>query len=501
MGTDLAALALVRIGAVLNKKYRLERLIGSGGMASVFEAVHRNGHRVAIKMLYPHLYVQSELRERFLREGYLANKVNHASAVRVLDDDVAEDGAVFLVMELLYGETLDARCKRAGGRLPHRDVCGLSYQLLDALAAAHDAGIVHRDIKPENLFFTQQGVLKVLDFGIARLRDHGSLQGQTAAGRVMGTPAFMAPEQALGKSDDVDGQTDVYGAGATMFNLSSGQYVHDANTVEELLVHAGSRTARSILTVLPDLPHAIARVIDRALAFRKDQRWATARGMQAALGEACRVTYGSLPPGARPSDPPPGWVSAPSAVPATIDDAVPPRSEPRTAGMPCVPPSDTEQATAWPAQHPATPNASTTGGMGSEQIGRPTKRRLGGWLALGGAVVLVAVGGRLFSRSPTVPSAPPAAAALVAPTVDPLRSGDTADRLAASTPLASSALSVAPTLDAAPAITPSSVTRPVPKRPDVARPKPTQAPPTDTCDPPFYVDAQGHRRYKPDCLQ
>src|SRR5579863_6770370 len=123
MAGDLDLHAQKRVGTVIKEKYRLLGLIGSGGMASVYEAVHRNGHRVAIKMLHPHLSINADLRARFLREGYVANKVDHRGAVRVLDDDTAEDGSVFLVMELLQGQTLDARWEAAGQRLPPREVC------------------------------------------------------------------------------------------------------------------------------------------------------------------------------------------------------------------------------------------------------------------------------------------------------------------------------------------------------------------------------------------
>jgi serine/threonine-protein kinase len=191
-------------------------------MASVYEAVHRNGNRVAIKMLHPHLSINADLRSRFLREGYAANRVNHQGAVRVLDDDMTEDGSVFLVMELLKGETLDARWETRGSRLAHREVCEHAHQLLDVLAAAHGQGVVHRDIKPENLFLTTDGVLKVLDFGIARLRDASGAEGATQTGRMIGTPAFMPPEQALGRSRQIDGQTDLWAVGATMFTLVSG---------------------------------------------------------------------------------------------------------------------------------------------------------------------------------------------------------------------------------------------------------------------------------------
>ena len=299
MGDDLNDYARARVGAAMTQKYRLERLIGCGGMAAVYEAVHRNGHRVAIKVLHPHLCIESDLRKRFLREGYVANKVKHPGAVRVADDDVTEDGSVFLVMELLEGETLDARWQRHGRRMPLREVCDLASQLLDVLAAAHAQGVVHRDIKPENLFVTSEGVLKVLDFGIARLRDASGPEGATRTGRMIGTPAFMPPEQVLGRSRQIDGQTDLWAVGATMFTLAAGQFVHEAETMEEMLVHAGSRPARPVSAVLPSAPPGVARVIDRALAFKREERWPSARAMHSALAQEYAATYGAALPGYR----------------------------------------------------------------------------------------------------------------------------------------------------------------------------------------------------------
>jgi serine/threonine protein kinase len=291
----------MREGTVINSKYRLDRLIGSGGMASVYQATHRNGHRVAIKMLHASLALDADLRARFLREGYVANKVEHPGAVRVLDDDTAEDGAVFLVVELLIGQTLEARWEAAGRRLRAREVCELSFQLLDVLAAAHVKGVVHRDIKPENLFLTSEGVLKVLDFGIARLRDPSALEGHTRTGRMIGTPAFMPPEQALGRSKQIDGRTDLWAVGATMFTLVSGHFVHEAETVEEMLVRAGSRSARLVSTVAPELHTQIARFIDRALLFAQEERWQDASAMGVALSDAYRMAYGSSIPSVRRS--------------------------------------------------------------------------------------------------------------------------------------------------------------------------------------------------------
>jgi len=164
------ARALARLGSTLREKYKLERLLGTGGMAAVYGATHRNTKRFAVKVLHPELSLHEDLRTRFLREGYIANSVGHPGAVAVLDDDVSEDGAAFLVMELLDGEPLDSVAHRLGPRLEPKVVIAIAAQTLDVLLAAHARGIVHRDIKPENLFLTREGEVKVLDFGVARLR-------------------------------------------------------------------------------------------------------------------------------------------------------------------------------------------------------------------------------------------------------------------------------------------------------------------------------------------
>jgi serine/threonine-protein kinase len=287
-----------RIGTTVKGKWRIDARLGAGGMATVYAATHRNGKRVAIKILHAELSAIPEVRARFLREGYAANAVGHRGAVTVDDDDVAEDGAAFLVMELLEGETLEARRHRRGGALPAEEVLRCVDQLLDVLAAAHEKGIVHRDLKPENLFLTSEGVLKVLDFGIARLRD-GSMTGPgTKAGAIMGTPAFMAPEQARARWDLVDGRTDLWAVGASMFTLISGQYVRDAATTNEELALAITTPAPSIATVAPHLSPRVVHLVDRAMAHQIDQRWASAHAMrealQAALAEPV-VAKGSPP--------------------------------------------------------------------------------------------------------------------------------------------------------------------------------------------------------------
>jgi serine/threonine-protein kinase len=275
--------AEARIGTLLKDKWRLDRLLGIGGMACVYAATHRNKKRAAIKMLHPELSADAALRERFLREGYVANSVGHRGAVTVDDDDVAEDGSAFIVMELLDGETLEQRWLRKGSRLPVSEVLAVCDQVLDTLVVAHGRGVVHRDLKPENLFVTREGVVKLLDFGIGRVHELSGVTTTTRTGATMGTPAFMAPEQARGRWQEVDGQTDLWALGATMFTLLSGEYVHKGETVNETLAMAVTHPARSLKCLRPDLPSAVVALVDRALAYSKKERFPDAGSMQAEL--------------------------------------------------------------------------------------------------------------------------------------------------------------------------------------------------------------------------
>ena len=285
--------ASARIGTTLRGKWRLDELLGLGGMAAVYAATHRNGIRGAVKVLDPVVGRNESMRERFLREGYLANSVDHPAAVLVLDDDTTEDGSVYLVMELLEGRTLESLAEIAGGKLPAREVCAAMAQLLDALAHAHARGIVHRDIKPDNLFVTTAGALKVLDFGIARLLESELALSVTQTGSPMGTPAFMSPEQARGRSKHVDAQSDLYSVGATMFTLLSGELVHGKDvTISEYVAATFTTQARSVAAVAPEVPAPIVAVVDRALRLEKTERWSSANEMLAGLAHAYHAAFG-----------------------------------------------------------------------------------------------------------------------------------------------------------------------------------------------------------------
>jgi eukaryotic-like serine/threonine-protein kinase len=271
------------VGRVLRDKWRIDARIARGGVGTVFAATHKNnGNRVAIKVLHPEFARDQDTKSRFLQEGYAANKVNHPGVVRILDDDTTEEGAAFLVMELLEGELLEKRRTSRGGSLPLAEVYDLVDQLLDVLAAAHEKGIVHRDIKPDNLFITSDGRLKVLDFGFAQMKT-GVHREQTATGYLLGTPGFMSPEQSVGNRAQVDAKTDIWAVGATLFLLLSGHPVHEGESAAEMLVAAANYAAPSLSTVVSGLPPKLVQIVDRALAFDKAERWPSARAMQTAL--------------------------------------------------------------------------------------------------------------------------------------------------------------------------------------------------------------------------
>lgn len=284
----LDAGASVYIGRSIGK-YRLQRVIGAGGMAVVYEAAHRNGHRVALKMLRPALSINADLRARFLREGYAANRVNHRGAVRILDDDTS-DGVVFLVMELLEGRTLATIAQSRGGTLALGHVCEVGSQLLDILASAHRVGVFHRDIKPENILIDPAGNVKVLDFGIASIREPGAVSN-TATGRMLGTPAFMPPEQAYGRKAEIDARSDLWSVGATLFAILTGRLVHQATTAEETLIRAATEPAPKLASVWPEVPPRFAAVIDGALEMVKTDRFESADEMRAALEEFHRSEF------------------------------------------------------------------------------------------------------------------------------------------------------------------------------------------------------------------
>lgn len=270
--------ARLQVGRVLRSKWTLERLIGVGSYGAVFQARHRNGSPVAIKLLHPTMGFDTRFAQRLIQEGYIANKIDHPAIVKVIDDDTDErDGTAFLVMEYLEGMTLTRMLERRRC-LPASEVFTMLDPALEAVGLAHEKGIVHRDIKPDNLFLLHDGAIKVLDFGIARVAPAGGAQ-PTRSGSVEGSPSYMPPEQALGRLGSQGPQSDVYSIGATMFKLITGRTPHAGESVQEMIILVATQSARSITTVAPDLPSAVARIVDKALAYDRDKRYPDARAM------------------------------------------------------------------------------------------------------------------------------------------------------------------------------------------------------------------------------
>jgi serine/threonine protein kinase len=294
MSDDVLREATQRVGTVLGGKYTLDGVLGVGGMAVVYAATHRNRKRFAVKVLHAELSARRDIRARFLREGYVANSVNHPGVVAVLDDDVDADGSAFLVMELLEGATVDDLRSRLGGRLPLREALAVAHQLLDVLAVAHESAIIHRDIKPANLFVSTTGHVKVLDFGIARLRDVAAGVQSTRAGAIVGTPSFMAPEQALAQGDEIDPRTDVWAAGATLFTVLAGQFVHEGDNARQMMIKAATMPARSLADVAPGTPTAVVDLVAKALAFERSARWDSAGAMREAVAQIHREHFGAF---------------------------------------------------------------------------------------------------------------------------------------------------------------------------------------------------------------
>ena len=274
------------VGAVVAGKYRVDRLIGRGGMGSVFQATNLAiGKRVALKFLDRDATRDRDAFERFQREALAASLVESAHIVHLFDSGTSEDGRPFLVMELLSGEDLRSRLRREG-KLPIETAVALCKQVLRALMRAHAAGLVHRDLKPDNLFLCERDdgalFLKIVDFGISKLMTSGTLDTLTRRGTVLGTAYYMSPEQAQAFSD-VDGRTDLFSVGAILFECLSGRPPHVGPTYEAVLIAICTKDAEDVRTLEPSVPEALALTLQKALARERDRRFKNAEEFLAAL--------------------------------------------------------------------------------------------------------------------------------------------------------------------------------------------------------------------------
>lgn len=305
----LAELAARRVGSELRRgKYTLDELLGVGSMGAVYKATHRNGARVAVKVMHTELTGDDNLHTRFLREGFIVNQVNHPGLVKVIDDDVDDDGVTFLVMELLEGKTLEDEREALGGKVPPVQLLHVVRELLGTLVAVHDAGIVHRDVKPENVYLTSAGGVKLLDLGVARI----ALSKLTMDGEALGSPAYMSPEQAGGRREEIDRRSDLYSVGAILFTLLTGEPVHEGPSPQMRALAAATQPARSLQSVWPDAKGALANLVDVALRFDRAQRWSSAEQMRRTLDGVLSLM---IPAELQPAPAPTPQAAAPAPSP------------------------------------------------------------------------------------------------------------------------------------------------------------------------------------------
>ncbi len=316
-------------GDILAGKYRIERLLGEGGMGSVYVAMNQVlQKRVALKVMSERFASVNAAVERFLREAVAASRVSHASIVQVFDAGDYE-GKPWIAMELLEGESLGERLER--GPLSVAEALKMADGALSALAEVHEEGIIHRDLKPDNIFLakTRGGdwVPKVLDFGVAKDTSDGQLSKLTATGAVVGTAHYLSPEQAKGLSD-IDARADVYAMGVVLFESLSGRMPYEADTITQLIAKMFTEEPRKLDEVAPHVPRAIADVITTCLDQDRQKRFQTARALLGALRSTASVVV-SVPrtvPWTTTSSSP---VSSPSIVspsPITVPAMVAPAS-------------------------------------------------------------------------------------------------------------------------------------------------------------------------------
>jgi serine/threonine-protein kinase len=487
----------LRPGDVLASKYRVERVLGSGGMGVVVAARHLQlDERVALKFLRTRNFATTGDVDRFLREARAAVKIKGEHVSRVYDVGTLEDGAPYIVMEYLEGEDLAAWLERRGP-MPATQAVDFVLQACEAIAEAHSLGIVHRDLKPANLFCTErpdgQPSIKVLDFGISKIITPGA-QGNdlTQTADLMGSPLYMSPEQ-LRAAKAVDSRTDIWSLGVILFQLVTGRAPFFADKVTELAIQIATEPTPRLRAFRPDAPAALEPVVARCLEKDRSSRFQSVGELAVALASlgssqaqaSVDRILGTLHKGGRPRDELP--VSeprrepnpSPAAMSATTAPASMPWGEPGT---------DRGRARGWKRAALVTTTLAALAGAAVLvflRLGIPFARREPAPLDPRAQAADVAVPSASSSQPAAAasPQAPPVTASSLAPEAPPSASG------------------TAPgTNGAAPRAPPRPLDHP-PARVSPPRTEPPARPAsTVQCDPPYTIDARGHHVPKPECL-
>ncbi len=455
----------IDVGAVIDGTYTIEAVIGRGGMGEVFLASHNRlaGKRVAIKTLHAEL-VGEEIFARFKREADIASQLNHPNIVKVEDYKVLPDGTPYIVYEYLHGESLAQRLASVG-RLPVDQTLAIVRQVGSALSAAHRSGIVHRDLKPHNIFLCPSEVeghaieiAKVLDFGISKIR--GSQTVKTQESSLLGTPQYMAPEQANGQHSLIDERTDIFALGAIAYEMLTGRPAFHGTTIPEVVFKVVYEQPAAMTTLVDAVPSPVVTAVGKAMAKAVNDRYATIpEFIEAMTGVPLNLTRrptGAMPPQATSGERSRSGFDAFAQTWGSGDGSKPV----------AVPPLGTPAATAPPKEAPK----------------RTNRRAI---IAVGLAIASAAAAGVTYLATqrpePTAePAALPGSAAVVGRAGIPLADAASARPSDAPNPPATDAAVAAPS-DAAVAQTPTSVptngsadSKPAPKLPTKVPTKPTK---------------------------
>ena len=263
-------------GQTIAGKYRLNRLLGTGGMASVWSATNVFTEReFAIKFMLPQVARTPEAARRFLLEAKVSARINHPNIIEVIDVGQAEDSSLFLVMELLTGTSLDVAVRRSVPPMSVYEFIAFMRDVAEALAAAHRSGVIHRDLKPTNVFLHKDRdgriVPKILDFGVSKILEEENNTALTVIGTVLGSPLYMSPEQAMG-AEGIDGRTDVFAFGSILFEALCGQRAFDGPNFNALIVTIATSEPKRIDDVAPYLPEPLRTLVRQCLVTNKASR-------------------------------------------------------------------------------------------------------------------------------------------------------------------------------------------------------------------------------------
>lgn len=330
-----------RLGTIVGGKYRIAKLLGAGGMGVVYEALHVVvKRRFAVKFLRADLALRRDVLARFQREAEAAGALESENIAAAVDFGIAPDGAPYIVMEYLAGVDL-ARLLSATGPLPFERAADLVLQACRGIHEAHAAGVIHRDLKPENLFVCRRSdgsdLVKIVDFGIAKLQASDAGNAVTRTGGMVGTPSYMSPEQARGDTT-IDQRSDVYSLGVILYELLSGQVPHPGDSYNAVIYHISTQPALALALAFEggELPASLVDLVNRALSLRAGERHESAEALALELTPFARRVVWPKVAGAVPAhrdvqpSPEPGAHELPGTSPGSTRDA--PRPERKSAG-------------------------------------------------------------------------------------------------------------------------------------------------------------------------